>query len=160
MTRNSISNQRKKQLYETRSLIQKPADWHIYDPEMTIEKLVIQECLHEVDGRFPITLTCDKLGGDILLEIVRKEDQLLAIYYFSEKSAHLWAEKCGFTFVEQGWQVIESSKGVHPYVAGKVVSRTSPQQLGIAVELSFDCLMPDEVKTGIFADENYICPVS
>ena len=138
----------------------KPADWHKYDPEMTIPRLIVQECLHEPDGRFPITVTCNWLGGDILLEIVRAEDQVLAIYYLSEKTAELWASNLGFTFIDGGWQVIESTRGERPYVVGMVFPRDTPELLGEAVELSLDWLQPDVVVTGTFAIPEYVCPNS
>lgn len=138
----------------------KPANWHKYDPEMTIPRLIVQECLHEPDGRFPITVTCDWLGGDILLEIVRSEHQVLAIYYLSEKTAELWASSLGFKFIEEGWQVIESTRGERPYVVGMAVPRDKPELLGEAVETSFDWLQPDVVATGQFAIPDYVCPES
>lgn len=140
--------------------MQKPANWHEYDPEMTISKLVVQECLHETDGRFPITVTCDWLGGDILLEIVRSVDQVLAIYYLSERTAELWAANLGFKFADSDWKVIESTRGEQPYVVGKVFPRENPELLGEAVEQSFDLLQPDLVVTGNYAIPEYVCPAN
>ena len=126
---------------------------------MTFNELICQEALHEVDGRFPITLSCESLGGDVLLEIVRREGQLLAVYYFSEVGAELWRRQFGFEFIELGWQVIEGIRNF-PYVVGKVGERSNPQAFADAVELTFDLLMPEIVKTGTFAEEGYSCPAS
>lgn len=140
--------------------MQKPANWHQFDPEMTISRLVVQECLHEPEGRFPMTVTCGWLGGDILLEIVRSEEQVLAIYYLSEKTAELWASNLGFKFIDNGWKVIESTRAERPYVVGRVIPRENPEILGEAVELSFDWLQPDVVKTGNYAIADYVCPTN
>jgi hypothetical protein len=142
-------------------MTEKPADWHKYDPEMTISKLVVQECLHDdFTIPFPMTLTCEWLGGDILLEIVRTEEQVMAIYYMSEKTAELWSDNLGFTFIDHNWQVIESTRGERPYIAGIVFPRETPELLGEAVTISFDWLMPNVVKTGNFAIEGYLCPTT
>lgn len=140
--------------------MQKSASWHMFNPDLSISELVEQECLHEPDGRFPITLTCNWLGGNILLEIVRSDDKILAIYYFSEVTAEKWAKFLGFRFVDQNWQVIESLKGVHPYVVGKVVPRNQPKLLGESVERSFNLLQPDLVVTGDIAIPGYVCPTT
>ena len=139
-------------------MITKPANWHMNRDDMTIGELVVQECLHSIDGAYPMTLACEWLGGDILLEIVRAGEQVLAIYYMSEKTADLWSEKLGFTFVENGWSVIESSKSQNPYIVGKVVPREFPEDLASAVEESFNWLNPEIVKTGNFSLEGYLCP--
>lgn len=140
--------------------MQKPDNWHTYDKLMTISKLVVQEALHVPDGRFPITVTCNWLGGDILLEIVRSDENILAIYYLSEKTAELWASNLGFRFIENNWKVIESTRGERPYVVGRVVPRDHPEMLGDAVQESFDWLQPDEVRTGNYAVEGYQCPAN
>lgn len=138
----------------------KPADWHKHDPEMTISKLVVQECWHESDGSFPITVTCDWLGGDILLEIVRHQEEIFAIYYMSEKTAELWSANVGFKFIENGWQVVESSRGQHPYVTGIAFQKREREAFGKAVELSIDWLEPDVVMTGNYAIPTYLCPIN
>lgn len=136
----------------------KPADWHNYDPKMTISRLLVQECLHEPDGSFPITVSCDLLGGEILLEIVRRNEHLFAIYYFSSKTAELWASTLGFRFIENGWLLVEGTEGKTPTAVGKAVPRNSPEILSEAVCKSLEWLNPETVKTGIYSDANYRCP--
>lgn len=84
----------------------------------------------------------------------------MAIYYMSEKTAELWSDNLGFTFIDHNWQVIESTRGERPYIAGIVFPRETPELLGEAVEVSFDWLMPSVVKTGNFAIEGYLCPTT
>jgi hypothetical protein len=140
-----------------RAQMEKTADWHMFDPQMTLTKLLIQELLHEPDGRFPMTLTCDSLGGqDMLLELVRSEDKILAIYYLSDIGARIWAEKFGFIFVDMGWKVIERNR--LPYIVGFSSPRRDPGRLAAAVESTFDLLTPEVVKTGDLADTTYSCP--
>lgn len=133
-------------------------NWHRKDEAMPISQLVIEECEQDEDGRLSITVTCSWLGGDILLEIVRTQEEVLAIYSLSEKTAELWSANLGFKFVENNWQVIESTRTERPYVAGIVFSRESPQLLGDAVEESFNWLQPDNVKTGKYAITEFLYP--
>jgi hypothetical protein len=139
--------------------MQKTSTWHKYDPQMTLTKLLVQELLHEPDGLFPITLTCDSLGGqDLLLELVRAEEKTLAIYYLSDIGARIWAEKFGFMFVDMGWKVIERNR--LPYIVGYASPRSDPGRLAAAVESTFDLLTPEVVKTGDLADATYFCPTT
>ena len=136
----------------------KPANWHQYDSEMTISKLVVQEALHESDGAFPIELQCNWLGGTILLEIMRNGDVVMAVYYLSEISAALWSANLGFQFIDSGWKVIEGISGKWPFTIGFFAQKAQPEELGEAVEASFDLLMPEVVKTGNYAIPDYSCP--
>ena len=135
--------------------MKKTTNWLLKDETMSISRLVIEQCELDEDGRFPITVTCNWLGGDILLEIVRTQEQVLAIYYMSEKTAELWSANLGFKFIENNWQVIESTRAERPFVAGIVFSRESSQLLGDAVDESFNWLQPDIVKTGNHAIAEY-----
>jgi hypothetical protein len=136
--------------------MKKPENWHQHDPQMTLKKLIVQESFH-IDGRFPMTLSCASIGGDVLLELVRKDEQLLAIFYFSEVGAEQWMQKFGFEFIERGWKVIEGKRGF-PYVVGKVGLREDPWTFADEVELAISFLMPEEVRTGCEAIPTYECP--
>lgn len=137
--------------------MQKPANWHQHRSDMTLNELLCQEALHEIDGRFPLTLSCESIGGDVLLEIIRKEDQLFAVFYFSEVGAEAWIRKFGFAFIDRNWQVIEGQRNF-PYVVGKVGVRADPQSFADSIEEALEYLMPEEVRTGNFAEEGYLCP--
>jgi hypothetical protein len=136
--------------------MEKPENWHQHDPQMTLKKLIVQESFH-IDGRFPMTLSCASIGGDVLLELVRKDEQLLAILYFSEVGAEQWMQKFGFEFIERDWKVVEGKRDF-PYVVGKVGFREDPWTFADDVEVAIGLLQPEILKTGDLADATYECP--
>lgn len=138
-----------------------PANWHQYTPTTSFRDVCLFELLHEPEGSFPMSIYSDALGGgETPLELLRTENDLLAIYYFSQTAAKNWESKFRELFEDKGWKEIDGkTSGLEiPKVVGKVVPRELPQLLIDAIEESLEILDPHTIKTGNQADTTYSCP--
>lgn len=138
----------------------KPAGWHQYTPTTSFRELCYWELLHE-EGSFPISIFCESLGGgEVPLELLRTDENLLAIYYLSENAAEYWEVMFRSKFEEAGWNVIEKARdGIFiPKAVGKVIPREFPLLLVDAIEDSIAWMSPETIRTGNMADPSYSCP--
>ena len=138
----------------------KPKGWHEYTPTTSFREVCYWELLHE-NCRFPMSIFSDSLGGgEVPLELVRNDEDLLAIYYLSETAARKWEENFRNQFEEAGWKVIDRLRdGIAiPKAVGRVVPKEFPLLLVDAVEESIGWLNAETIKTGNMADPSYSCP--
>ena len=142
-------------------MTQKPANWHQFTPTTSFREVCLFELLHEPEGSFPISIYSDALGGgETPLELLRTENDLLAIYYFSESAAKNWESRFREIFEDKGWKEIDGkTSGLEiPKVVGKVVPKELPLLLVDAIEETIELLNPHTIRTGNQAVETYSCP--
>lgn len=96
------------------------------------------------------------------MELLRTDENLLAIYYLSENAAEYWEVMFRSKFEEAGWNVIEKARdGIFiPKAVGKVIPREFPLLLVDAIEDSIAWMSPETIRTGNMADPNYSCPAN
>lgn len=93
---------------------------------------------------------------------MRTDENLVAIYYFSETAAEHWEGKFRSRFEEAGWKVIEKARdGIFiPKAVGRVIPKEFPLLLVDAIEDSIEWISPETIKTGNMANPNYTCPTN